>query len=328
MASIASLALRGCGSGGGRLTCDQQIALDVVGGGIMEAVCGCNIITKGEGVPVPFEQATADLLLVNWAKGTTAAQKTIIAHLRAGRGVITDVEMDAILVDVQRQINAQFIAPTAGKTPELFTGSYNHAKKNILKRHKKRVTFSFADTAAHKWLNEHHIYWIGSYYDRFVSGAIAKEAAIGMEAGLGRVALGRQLSDFFGRYPGVPMRPDHYWRLIAANAMNRSRQFGLVSGYEEVGVRTLEILAVMDARTSAVCREMNGRKFSLGRAITQRNQMMMAEEPEDVKTISPWLNKIQVAELKGMSTSAINDKGLILPPFHALCRTTTVEAAT
>ena len=253
MTSVASLALRGCGLGVEHLARDQQIALEAIGAGILQSTCGCTVLAKGEGVPVPFETDMARLLLVNWAKGASASKKTIIKHLRAGSGTVTQKEMDAILVEVDRQIEAKFLSPTTEKTPVLFTGSYKTAKKAALKGHKTKLAFGFADTATAKWLDEHYVYWIGSYYDRFIADALAKQVAAGLEAGLGREAMGKQLAQFFGKYPGVPVRPDHYWRLIAANSMNRSRQFGLIGGYEDAGVRTLEVVAVIDARTSAVC---------------------------------------------------------------------------
>ena len=54
--------------------------------------------------------------------------------------------------------------------------------------------------------------------------------------------------------------------------------------------------------------------------------MMAADDPEDVKDIAPWPTSKQVTAMSGKSTEVINTQGVILPPYHALCRTTTVEA--
>ena len=70
------------------------------------------------------------------------------------------------------------------------------------------------------------------------------------------------------------------------------------------------------------CREMNGRIIPVSRGIGQRDMLMAAEDPEDVKTISPWLSLDQI---EGKSTKSVMDNGMIMPPYHFHCRTTVVE---
>jgi len=303
------------------LTLDQKNALTAVKETVLMQ-CGCSPIAKSEGSPVPFEQAMVNLLLMNWTNGTTAAKKAILQGLVARGGKLSQPEMDTILFQAQNRINATFVLPTVKKTPGLFTGSYKAAKKNITARHNKKFNYVFRDTSAGQWLTDHHNYWIGNYYNRFISKSIAEVAAQGLAQNLGRETIGRNLSEFFNDYPGVPFKPDYYWRGLAANAMNRSRQFGMISGFEDVGAISLQILAVNDERTSEVCRELDGKIFPLGRAVNQRNMLMTAENPDEVKQISPWLS---AEEIKGKSTKEINDLGVVMPPFHFYCRTTTIE---
>ena len=146
--------------------------------------------------------------------------------------------------------------------------------------------------------------------------------AEGIKAGLGRTQVAEDLQKFFGDYPGVQNPPLSYWRGFAANGMNRTRQFGLLQSYEDVGITELEVLAVMDERTSAICKDMNGRIIPVSNGLAQRDLMMAAEDPEDVKTISPWP---KLEDIKGKSTKNVLDQGVITPPYHFNCRTTLVE---
>ena len=97
----------------------------------------------------------------------------------------------------------------------------------------------------------------------------------------------------------------------------------MIQAYDEVGVTKLQIVAVMDERTSAVCRQLNGRVIPVATAAGQRDLLMAAQDPEDVKTIAPW---VPAKDLEGLSTKAINEQGVIMPPYHFHCRTQVVAA--
>jgi hypothetical protein len=67
---------------------------------------------------------------------------------------------------------------------------------------------------------------------------------------------------------------------------------------------------------------MNGRIIPVSRCVDQRDELMAAKDPEDVKTISPW---VSAESIKGKSIGSIMDKGVIMPPLHFHCRSTMVE---
>ena len=69
------------------------------------------------------------------------------------------------------------------------------------------------------------------------------------------------------------------------------------------------------------CRSLNGRVIPLNACVKQRDALMAAEDPEDVKRIAPWL---PVQAIKGKRTSALIAQGIGMPPYHFHCRTTVV----
>ena len=304
------------------LTRDQAIAaLDVVEN-TLGAICGCEVCKSGEGKPLPFETELRELLLVEWADGTKEATRRALEIIKAGTGNLTKAEQKKLLKAVKKAIDDGFGKAVEGGLPEIVTAGYKKGKKDVVKRLSAEFVWEQIDKEATAWLHEHHMYWIGGYYDKQVSEFLSATIADGMSQGLGREAIGNQLTEFFEKYPGVKAKPAAYWRGMAANGMNRSRNFGMLQGWDEVGVKELEVLAVMDERTSSICREMNGRIIPVSRGIGQRDMLMAAEDPEDVKTISPWLS---LDKIEGKSTKSIMDNGMIMPPYHFHCRTTVVE---
>ena len=279
-------------------------------------------IAKGEGTKLPGEDNLIELFLVQWAKGSEESANKAMKELINGSGALTDKQIDNAMKSFKIELDQTFVEPVGKALPEILTNAYKTAKQKVVKSHSTKMIWKEIDKEATAWLAEHHMYWVGTYYDDKLSKALRETVIAGMKEGHGREAIGQTLKDFFDGYPGVRNKPANYWRGMAANGINRSRQFGLIQGYEDVGVTELEVVAVIDQRTSSICKEMNGRIIPVSSAINQRDQLMEAEDPEDVKTISPWLS---AATIKGKSDSYVVSQGLVMPPYHFNCRTTVVE---
>ncbi len=304
-----------------KATRDELVALDEATGNFLECTCGCAIAKAGEGERLPFEESMAELLLSGWASASRGAVEVAIKRLAAQDGEITEKQISRVLALMGQQIDKKFVVPAARKLPEIFLGSYKLAKRGIYSSRTIRAKFDKFDDVAVEWLNDHHMYWIGKYYDRHLSADIAKVIREGIDEGLGRELIGDKLRDFFDGYPGVPSKPDHYWRGLAANGVNRSRQFGEVAAYEELAVPYLRIVAVRDERTSPICRNLDGQLIPSQAAIKQRNRLMLAASPDDVKEIAPWLKAEQVED---RSSEELVNMGIGMPPYHWYCRTTVV----
>jgi len=306
------------------LTVDEALAAREALERVLEAILGCEICKAGEGNPLPFERAMVELLFSEWGKATKKGTSLAVEGLMARDGDLSPEEMEGILGIMDNTIEESFGIGVEGETYKIFNGAYRRGKTDIYHRFKMEnvIDWDAFDKHAINWLDKHHLYWIGGYYNKTISGKIGRAIGEGMKEGLGRQAIGERLKDFFQKYPGISNKPDVYWTGLAANGMNRARNFGMIKGYQELGIEYLEVLAVMDERTSEICKMMNGRIIPVANAAGQRDAMMAAESPEDIKTISPWLKP---AQLKGLDTKGIMGKGVTMPPYHFHCRTTVVE---
>ncbi len=317
---------RGIWSGSGEqsshLTRDQAAAALEVVDNILGLTCCCCVRKAGEGDPLPGEDELLELLLVEWAKGSKAATRTALKLIGEKWPKLSDDDVRKVLKVLDSGLQKGFVASVGADLPGIMEVGYRTAKKGVADKVNAAFLWEAVDKKATAWLGEHHMFWVGDYFNRHVSDGLAEVVQAGMSKGLGRNDIAKEIKGFFDQYPGVTNRPVNYWRGMAANGMNRSRQFGLLGGYENVGVRELEIMAVMDERTSPVCRELNGRIIPVSAGLKQRDKLMAAKNPEDVKDLAPWLSVDQIA---GKSTKSVIKKGVAMPPYHFHCRTTVVE---
>lgn len=260
-------------------------------------------------------------LLEEWSKGTKAALKRALEIL-TGDLAMSDEAALKVLEAFSTRLGSEFGAAVTPDVKQLMDLSYRDGKDYIIGPKGLPLNIVIKDEAAIAWLGEHHMFWIGNYYDRNISDLIAGIIEEGMSQGLGRADIGADLKLFFDKYPGLSQKPDNYWRGVAADGMSDSRHFGITGGFEDVQIINYSILGVGDERQCGICRDMDGRTFSVASAVSRRDKMMAAENPEDVKAIKVWP---KLDDIKGKSSAELESQGVNMPSFHFHCRCTVVE---
>lgn len=147
-----------------------------------------------------------------------------------------------------------------------------------------------------------------------------------------------------------------YWTVVANNALNTARQYGLMSGFARAGIEKYEWSSVMDERTTPICRYLDGKIFNVsdGLRAFDRIKDLKDQDPRAVATVLPFVrervNSAGILEYRvagrrsslvvsviedargkkdvrgvfedGMDIEALVSNGLLLPPIHHLCRST------
>lgn len=168
---------------------------------------------------------------------------------------------------------------------------------------------------------------------------------VGLEDGLSRKALTKQLNGAFGNTINNP----HYWDIVGSSYMNRSRNWANLETFSEVGFEDYEILAILDERTSDVCKGLNGKRFSIKKQIQILEKASQSSDLGEFTSKLPWLStrkgedgiiEIGVKKPRSFKAVATLDNGVgeltgpreklqrlgfAMPPFHGLCRTTVIE---
>lgn len=302
----------------------------------------------------PTEQAAikalSEKLDQNWpVMSKTEQGKAIDAAAKEWFGITRKIPVDQLSVEKAR-----------GKT------IVQQTKEAVVKKYGFHITptFDLADEAAIKAAaNMQALYTRNSYGLRDVqmSAQARQIVSAGIGEGLDRYEIGKNLEALY-KAGGVAsfQRSIGYFQMIASVFTARARTYSNLSAFQEAGIATFRFEAVLDEVTTDVCRMMHGKTFSTTQALDGYTKVSESENPEDVKTIQPWVQsgkndqgdqilyyknekgvRVKVADVKesavgqkdkvgtysGMNAKALQKAGISAPPVHGFCRSLIVPAS-
>ncbi len=121
--------------------------------------------------------------------------------------------------------------------------------------------------------------------------------------------LGANLREKFG---GITDDTERYFQGVSDHIIRQSQNIARIRQYEKGKVERVKIIAVMDDRTSTICRSMNGRVIDVPHLSGQADAIQAARTVEQKKDAAVWLGGAHFGKLP---------KNLGLPPYHFRCRT-------
>jgi|GEM_PF-4470871 SPP1 gp7 family putative phage head morphogenesis protein len=180
-----------------------------------------------------------------------------------------------------------------------------------------------------------------------VTEAGRKVVQDGLAAGLGTYEIG---ADLMKQVPGMwSARGKAYANTVASNALTRARTYSELSAYTEAGIQMLEIVAMLDDRTTTCCRALDGMCIPVDGAMGIATAAMQIQNPEDVRSVAPFVrqkgNELfgaggkRIATIERSGIGNADDRGQVrydlmggqllsakigCPPFHFGCRSMTV----
>lgn len=265
-----------------------------------------------------LERKLKQILDQQWDAQTRKALEAALAHLEQLGEPVTTEKLNLVLKTLEYHLGTGMAAGAAQQVAAIVAAAYRAGRKDFAQKLDVKVDLGLVDEEAQKVLQQHTVFWIGNYYTAQLGQTIADTVRLAaVEQGLGRKEVGRLLKGVLGEHF---QRADLYWEGLAAHTVTRARNLGAVQSMVEAEVTEYQILAVMDERTSQICREMHGRIFRVERAVELRAALLGASSPEDVKTIAPWP---KLEDVRGKATRDL-PPGMALPPYHFRCRTTVV----
>ncbi|MBN2435592.1 MAG: hypothetical protein JXK07_10045 [Spirochaetes bacterium] len=188
----------------------------------------------------------------------------------------------------------------------------------------KNGEWKITDETALKWFQENDQFFFANQWEHYKDDL--KEVIENELRGVERAydpAVVKRLQEKMGDAFSHPRVTDYY-DLVIRNAVNRSRNYGRTFSFQRLGIAEMEVVAILDERTSDICREMNGRRIKTETAVNYVQETMKTPLDELTEKFK-WPRSSDVDAWKGMSTDDIMKKiGCKLPPYHGRCRTTTV----
>lgn len=261
----------------------------------------------------------ANILLLQISEKKKDAATQLLRYIKAGSGIVSLEEVTEAVKNIEKLLSKDLELALKEDVAKYQLKCYKRGQTDL----GLNFEFNQTDLRAIGWLEKDQMYWIGQYYDSNLRDKLMESVKDIHSQLLTRDetanAMAAAFKDRIDRTKG-------YWAGLADHIVTRSREFGRTEGYVKAKINHFKIDAVLDNRTSKICRYMHGRIIQVKDAVNQRNSLMDAKTPEDVKRLAPWLSdKEAVKKIQGAKTDTIVGKyNLILPPFHFHCRTRTV----
>lgn len=267
--------------------------------------------------PARWNKLTAklrDLLNDTWSVQQQMAIEEVIKRIENAGEEFTAEDLELALATLEEYLGRPMSELVGDSVEEIQRSAYEGAFKDL----GLKFEFGKKDKGVLQWLNQDALYWIESYYEREVRDKLRETISEVVSSGESRLQAGKRLQAAFGDR----VKKDHlYWEGLSNHITTRTREFAKVSGYIQAGVEFIEVRAVLDNRTTQICRYMHGRVFTVESAKEIRSKIMEADTPEAIKKVAPWITG---GKVKRMRTMKLIEEGVILPPYHWNCRTTTV----
>jgi len=283
------------------------------------------------------------VLDVDWAATTAAQRSSLIARALEASGRRTAAvprTVQAVFGDAATEVvEATRDAARRGQGLSI-AASFNALDRRIV----RHLTTSQANYVSDEYGRRHEAF--GERARQIVSD--------GLEAGLGREDIARDLET--AARDIIAGRGSFYWETIAGSFVSNGRSYAQLSSYAEAGIDRYVIEAVLDERTTEICRFLHGKTFSVSTGLGTFEQV--ESDPDRVKELTPWVretidpetgrkvlfvergdSRTRLTEVtrsavgtrddRGEFSRSLSDRelagaGIGFPPYHGLCRTTTV----
>ena len=290
-------------------------------------------------------RAAIEVLDVDWKATTATQRRNLVAQALEAAGRRTAGIVEAIS------------APLGEAADEVVGATRDHARS----AHRLGIAadFNAVDQRITKHLVSSQANFVRDEYGRRLDdlGAEARRVvAEGLEAGLGRQEIAADLARTAEN--ALVTRPAFYWEVVGGAFVSNGRSLAQMSAYAEAGIQRYLIEAVLDEHTTEICRYLHGKEFEVGAALQRFDRMERMDRPEDIKAEAPWVRealdpdtgtkflyverdgaRTRIAEVarsavgtsddpgefrRGRDSAELMDMGVSFPPYHGLCRSTTV----
>lgn len=279
------------------------------------------ILIKDEAAFNALRQRLADGMSRAWAFGVEAAFRDSLEALRAiDPDRFTARDEARILAAIEARIGGDAMrrameGPVVSATDSIWRVGADEAARPA------GVDYAFGvkDERALALLNRFDLHWIGRHWDAGTRQTVTAEVREFFERGWSYETLADRLRQAFD---GIEARGMAYWQLTADTIATKTREIARIGGYEQAGVRYVEVRAHLDQRTTPICRSLHGRLIPLGHIQTQRDRYLDAisrGNMERAKTAWPMMDAAH--EVGG---GRVLPGNIGLPPYHFRCRTVTV----
>ena len=162
-----------------------------------------------------------------------------------------------------------------------------------------------------------NFYWVGKEFNKGYTDRLKDIIESAFRGEVARSELAERLKEEFASELKQSVR---YFEGVSDHIISQNQNISTVNQARKYGVKYYKVVAVMDSRTSAICRSMNGRLILAEHIERQCDNIMNAKDMASKKAAATWAK----APYYGRSDKMDSNFGM--PPYHFKCRTEIVPA--
>jgi len=162
-----------------------------------------------------------------------------------------------------------------------------------------------------------NFYWVGKEFNKGFTDRLKDIIESAFRGEVARSELAARLKEEFASELKQSVR---YFEGVSDHIISQNQNISTVNQARKYGVKYYKVVAVMDSRTSAICRSMNGRLIPAEHIERQCDNIMNAKDMASKKAVATWAK----APYNGRSDKMDSNFGM--PPYHFRCRTEIVPA--
>ena len=162
-----------------------------------------------------------------------------------------------------------------------------------------------------------NFYWVGKEFNKGFTDRLKDIIESAFRGEVARSELAGRLKDEFASELKQSVK---YFEGVSDHIISQNQNISTVNQARKYGVKYYKVVAVMDSRTSAICRSMNGRLIPAEHIERQCDNIMNAKDMASKKAAATWAKE----PYNGRSDKMDSNFGM--PPYHFKCRTEIVPA--
>jgi len=195
------------------------------------------------------------------------------------------------------------------------------------------------DTRALNLLDKGFTGWLSSDYIRVSDPRIKNILKTQFGKAVDTETIARKLEEKLGN----TYKDYKSWNQLASYQVNLARNAGQIYTYQQSGITEIQYTAIIDKRTTPFCQDMDGRVVFVEDVTTHTDKLLSFDNPDAIREFKPFAFSEQIGNTKKyrhfagghqikfpktndpkLNSKTFDKAGVILPPFHNLCRTTTI----
>jgi SPP1 gp7 family putative phage head morphogenesis protein len=256
------------------------------------------------------------LLRGEWEAQTQQGLRSVVETIESGSGPVSPDVIEQAVGQMRPFLRSRLRSAVRDGVVQAVDAAYAIGEENISAR--AAASINAKDRRLQNFLGDNATFWIGNHYDQEVQGRLRAAAKRVFENEGGALGRRKAAQEFQNTFSVQFQKSQSYWELLANDVTTKSREFGRVEGMVQAGIEEYRIDAILDRRTSDVCRHLDGKLFKVADAVAHRERLVESGDPKAIKEISPWP---EADSIRALSAEELAERGVLLPPFHGHCRT-------